>query len=190
MPKPEHLKSPPMSPTPGSPARTPVAQQRSSLSKENEREIISQTPSPVPPESESSSDQDTVKVETMPTNENHSETNGHVRKDENDIPSEDIIERQIVETPLAVDKVTTPEPLNESYEEYERTGDDFESPEQVYLRMQQEAREEDANYYYEQTQGNQIGGLREREFLCPIIEDKNEVSQTLHFLQDMVLRNL
>jgi len=174
MPKPEHLKSPPVSPTPGSPASTPVAQQRSSLSKEKEKEIISQTPSPVPLVSELSSDQDRVIVKTISTNENPSETNGDDRYGHNDMPSDSNIERKIVETPLVVDKVLTPEPLNESYEEYERTGDDFESPEQVYLRMRQETRQEDANYYYDQTQSNQIGGLRERELLCPIIEEDNE----------------
>jgi len=172
MPKPEHLKSPPITPTPGSPASTPVAQQRSSLIKAKEREIISQTPSPVPPET--SSEQDTVTMKTISTNENTSETNGHDRDDHNDMPSDSNIERKIVETPLVVDKVLTPEPLNECYEEYERTGDDFESPEQVYLRMQQETRLEDTNYYYDQTQGNQIGGLRERELLCPIMEEDNE----------------
>lgn len=174
MPKPEHLKSPPMSPTPGSPSSTPVAQQRSSLSKEKEREIISQTPSPVPPEAESPSEKEDVKVNTINSNGNSSEANGHATDDQKDIPSDTTKERDIIDTSPVADNVKTAELLDESYEEYERTGDDFESPEQVYLRMQQEARQEDTDYYYDQTQGNQICGLRERELLCPIMEEDNE----------------
>jgi len=167
MPKPDYLKSPPISPTPGSPTSPPLARQR--LNVKQGVPLLPNEPSDPPL-------RQNTKISTQET---PVQLNGDIDPPQAEVvpPSSSVADPSIIpdaitnsETPLS-DKTISQDDLDISYEEYERTGDDFESPEQVYLHMQQNRNEEEQDYYYDQSQ---ICGLRERELLCPIIEEDNE----------------
>jgi len=166
MPKPEYLKSPSISPTPGSPSSPPLARQRLN---------VKQGAPLLPNETSAPPLRQNTKISTPET---PVQLNGNTEPPQAEVVSPSVVPDSSVtsdvitnsETPVS-DKTISQEDLDNSYEEYERTGDDFESPEQVYLHMQQNLNEEEQDYYYDQSQ---ICGLRERELLCPIIEEDNE----------------
>jgi len=146
-PKPEHLKSPPMSPTPpASPSSppTPVRSQTSPVSPPLEapepakkEEVVEEEPSPV--------EEDTVSpVEVTPSPPLATivpqTLNNNINNNNN---------QKEVESP----SLASPRSLDSSYEDNE---EDY--PEE----------------FYEQYQHQPTGGLRERELLCPIMEEDNE----------------
>ena len=147
-PKPEHLKSPPMSPTPpASPSSppTPVRSQTSPVSSPSqpakEEVVVEETPTQVeedtvsPIEVTPSPPLATIVPQTLNNNINNNNNNNNKEKE--------------VESP----SLASPRSLDSSYEDNEE-----EYPEE----------------FYEQYQHQPTGGLRERELLCPIMEEDNE----------------
>lgn len=187
MPKPEHLKSPPMSPTPGSPSTTPIARQKPMIKPVTPPKPLSPSHSPVPPiavpqEQSTVSSNGQEEVVPLPKPAPRQQQNGDIKSPHTrTVETVTNLPKPLLSPETSINTISSvvnnnhgSEELDESYEEYERTGDDFESPEQVYHRMQQQEREEEEEYYYDQAQSNQICGLRERELLCPIMEEDNE----------------
>jgi len=171
MPKPEHLKSPPMSPIPAGGAvsppphrqKTPVTSKPSTPPKPL---------SPTPTKSKSPVPESEPKVEKLekpgvpPTQpETNSAQNGTDRQETHHAQSKPLLSSDTTITTVSTEVVNNNHkesevPLDDSYEEYDRNGDEYDQNSEVYPE----------EFYYD----NPPCGLRERELLCPIMEEDNE----------------
>ena len=143
-PKPEHLKSPPMSPTPPASPSSPPTPVRSQTS-------------PVSP-SEPAKEEEVVEEEVS-----------HVEE-------ETVAPIEVTPSPPLATIV--PQTLNNNINNNNNNQKEVESPSLASPRSLDSSYEDNEEEYpeefYEQYQHQPTGGLRERELLCPIMEEDNE----------------
>jgi len=172
MPKPEHLKSPPMSPIPAGGASSPPPH-RQNAPVTSKPSTPPKPLSPTPTKSKSPVPEAEPKVEKLekpggpPTQpETNSTQNGTDRQETHTTAqSKPLLSSDTTITTVSTEVVNNNHkesevPLDDSYEEYDRNGDDYDQNSEVYPE----------EFYYD----NPPCGLRERELLCPIMEEDNE----------------
>jgi len=171
MPKPEHLKSPPMSPIPRGGASSPPEhrQKTPTLSKSTPTKPLSPTPNKsesLVPEAEPKVEK-LEKPEMTPTQpETKLAQNGTAGvQQETHVQSKPLLSSDTTIKTVSPEVINNNNkeselPLDDSYEEYDRNGDEYDQNSEVYPE----------EYYYD----NPPCGLRERELLCPIMEEDNE----------------
>lgn len=170
MPKPEHLKSPPMSPIPaGSPSSPPLHRQKNPIISKPSTppKPLSPTPtksaSPVP-EAEPKVEK-LEKPEITPTQPETKPPQNGTTQQETHVQSKPLLSQDTTIKTVSPEVVNNNHknselPLDDSYEEYDRNEADYDQNSEVYPE----------EYYYD----NPPCGLRERELLCPIMEEDNE----------------
>jgi len=172
MPKPEHLKSPPMSPIPAGSASSPPPH-RQNTPATSKPSTPPKPLSPTPTKSKSPVPEAGPKVEKLekpggpPTQpETNSAQNGTDRQEtQHHAQSKPLLSSDTTITTVSTEVVNNNHkecevPLDDSYEEYDRNGEDYDQNSEVYPE----------EFYYD----NPPCGLRERELLCPIMEEDNE----------------
>merc|ERR1712013_259770 len=172
MPKPEHLKSPPMSPIPAGSASSPPPH-RQNTPATSKPSTPPKPLSPTPTKSKSPVPEAGPKVEKLekpggpPTQpETNSAQNGTDRQEtQHHAQSKPLLSSDTTITTVSTEVVNNNHkecevPLDDSYEEYDRNGEDYDQNSEVYPE----------EFYYD----NPPCGLRARELLCPIMEEDNE----------------